>query len=93
MKDRKITEREFSVPMLGGAILPIINESAELGYSLPMMGIVAAVSCFYAALRTWQKVMEFKYRAQAGQIAVGAGTVLKVEAVPAKPDTPPAVKP
>ncbi len=61
MKPVKLMEREYSTPILGGGILPMMNEAMELGFSIPMLCIVAATSCIYAGLRIWHKVMELKY--------------------------------
>jgi hypothetical protein len=66
VKDRKITEREFSVPMLGGAILPMSNASFDLGYDFPTMCLIAFVSCFYALARMWFKVQQLKYACTPG---------------------------
>ena len=90
MKQLKIMEREFSTPMLGGGVLPVMNHTAELGLPTDTLVIVAVVSCFYALLRVVQKTLELKYGGAARLISVSEGTVLKVEAVPApaKPDKP-----
>ena len=60
MKPKKITEREFAVPMLAVATA-ITNEAADLDLKLSTLIVVAVVSCVYAGLRVFQKVMAMKY--------------------------------
>lgn len=61
MKQLKIMEREFSTPILGGGILPVMNSAMELGFDFKTLVLVAGVSCFYAVLRVVQKTLELKY--------------------------------
>lgn len=88
MKPVKLMEREYSTPILGGGVLPVMNAAMGLGFSDFTMILVAIVSCFYAALRVVQKTLELKYGGGARMISVSEGSVLKIEAVPAKPDKP-----
>lgn len=60
MKPKKITQREFAVPMLALSTA-VTNDVAGLGLHWVTLVIVAAVSCIYAGLRTWEKIMAMKY--------------------------------
>ena len=66
MKPIKLMDREYSTPILGGGVLPVMNHTAELGLPTATLIIVSVVSCFYAAIRVWQKVQEMKYANRCG---------------------------
>jgi len=98
MKPMKIMEREYATPMLGGGILPMMNEAMSLGFSFKMMCLVALVSCIYAGLRIWNKNTEIKYGRKCGvcknSISGGAAfTLASGTATAVAPPQPPAVPP
>lgn len=82
MKPVKLMEREYSTPILGGGVLPVMNAAMELGFSDFTMILVAFVSCFYSAARMWQKVQEMKYANRCGSCGK------EIEKIPAPPVPP-----
>lgn len=76
MNPKKITEREFSIPMLA-IIATMMNDAADLNLSLSTLIVVGTIACIYAGLRVWQKIMAMKY-----------GYAIKPVELPPKPAPP-----
>ena len=82
MKPIKLMEREYSTPILGGGILPVMNSAMELGFDFKTLILVASVSCFYAVLRVVQKTLEMKYRGATINLTHAAADSIKTPPTP-----------